>query len=217
MTTPTWQRSPKICQGLQWTILFDSACLGCRFYMLFGIDCYITTKKKIHMESDLKFEVLHLQGIPGTNKNPSFRKLPVNSCLGSGWVGFFGWSQDRLENTHLVCRDTTSTEISKGGGYEVEVGCLKMGLALGDSVIFGKKWLEVISNKSKNKECRKVSRFLFAPPEKERIFCAFCSGKRKRWIWGHPTNFWRLKSSAASSSSIAKIWAGLFVQPAMRV
>ena len=95
-----------------------------------------------------------------------FRKLPVNSCLGSGWVGFFGWSQDRLGNTHLVCRDTTSTEISKGGGYEVEVGCLKMGLVLGDSVIFGKKWLEVISNKSKNKECRKVSRFLFAPPPK---------------------------------------------------
>lgn len=116
MTTPTWRRSPKICQGLQWTILFDSACLGCRFYMLFGIDCYITTKKKIHMESDLKFEVLHLQGIPGTNKNPSFRKLPVNSCLGSGWVGFFGWSQDRLENMHLVCRDTTSTENFKRGG-----------------------------------------------------------------------------------------------------
>lgn len=80
-----------------------------------------------------------------------------------------------------------------------------MGLVLGDSVIFGKKWLEVISNKSKSKECRKVSRFLFAPPpQKERRFCAFCSGKRKRWIWGHPTNFWRLKSLAACSSSIEK-------------
>lgn len=42
------------------------------------------------------------------------------------------------------------------------------------------------------------------PPEKERRFCAFCSGKRKRWIWGHPTNFWRLKSLAACSSSIEK-------------
>ena len=46
--------------------------------MLFGIDCYIRIKKKIHMESDLKVEVLHLQGIPGTNKNPSEGSLPMN-------------------------------------------------------------------------------------------------------------------------------------------
>lgn len=105
-----------------------------------------------------------------------------------GWV--FWLKPRRLENTHLVCRDTTSTEISKGGGYEVEVGCLKMGLVLGDSVIFGKKWLEVISNKSKSKECRKVSRFLFAPPPKKKgDFVHFAVGKGNAEFEGTPQIF----------------------------